>query len=221
MGMRWSRHKAWRTSRQFDARTMTPKREGIPNLRNGWKGDIRLMAAMDRKLPLALGKIFLSYSPSTMLCLCLPNRFADGDFVMALIVQPRRPARAGEWTSGAAILFIVTLAATGSVTLAARAAGMSRKSAYALRDRNPLFAEAWQAARRAAPRPSAGSVDGDMARRAAPSNSSTGGGGTSARHHGRSGAPEWQVRLAAEWPLLRESSQSRAPAALARAPSLP
>jgi hypothetical protein len=52
-----------------------------------------------------------------------------------------RPHRPGEWMAGSAILFIVTLAAKGSVTLAARAAGMSRKSAYALKKRDPLFAK--------------------------------------------------------------------------------
>jgi len=41
------------------------------------------------------------------------------------------------------VTFIVTLAAAKSVTLAARAAGMSRKSAYALQSRDPAFAAAW------------------------------------------------------------------------------
>jgi len=48
-----------------------------------------------------------------------------------------------------AVTFIVTLAATRSVTLAARAVGMSRKSAYALKQRDPAFAFAWAAASRA------------------------------------------------------------------------
>lgn len=56
---------------------------------------------------------------------------------MQLLSCPLRPRRPGEWTAGSAILFIVTLAAKGSVTLAARDAGMSRKSAYALRKRDP------------------------------------------------------------------------------------
>jgi hypothetical protein len=59
---------------------------------------------------------------------------------------PRRPRRSGEWTPDKAATFIVTLAATRCVTLAARAAGMSRKSAYALKDRDCAFAEAWNAA---------------------------------------------------------------------------
>jgi hypothetical protein len=63
-----------------------------------------------------------------------------------MLCRPRRPHRAGEWTSGAAVTFIVTLAASGSVTLAARRAGMSRKAAYALRGRDRAFAAAWAAA---------------------------------------------------------------------------
>jgi hypothetical protein len=63
-----------------------------------------------------------------------------------LLKHPRRPRRTGEWTSAAAVTFIVTLAARQSVTLAARRAGMSRKSAYALKARDPAFAAAWKAA---------------------------------------------------------------------------
>ena len=57
-----------------------------------------------------------------------------------------RPKRSREWTEAKAVTFIVTLAARRSVTLAARAAGMSRKAAYALRGRDSAFAEAWKAA---------------------------------------------------------------------------
>jgi hypothetical protein len=65
------------------------------------------------------------------------------------LFTPRRPRRAGEWTPDRVVTFIVTLAATGSVTLAARESGMSRKSAYALKSRDPAFASAWAAAARA------------------------------------------------------------------------
>lgn len=65
---------------------------------------------------------------------------------MQILSRLRRPHRSGEWTGGAAVTFIVTLAATRSVTLAARAARMSRKSAYALKSRDPAFAAAWAAA---------------------------------------------------------------------------
>jgi len=76
---------------------------------------------------------------------------------LSFLSQPRRPRRAGEWSSARAVTFIVTLAATRSVTLAARAAGMSRKSAYALQARDLAFASAWSAAlRAAAPRPRQG-----------------------------------------------------------------
>ena len=63
--------------------------------------------------------------------------------------RPRRPRRPGEWNGGKIVTFIVTLAVSRSVTLAARAAGMSRKSAYALKRRDPAFAEAWNAALKA------------------------------------------------------------------------
>ena len=65
---------------------------------------------------------------------------------MDLLSRPRRPRRSHEWNAGTAVTFIVTLAATGSVTLAARASGMSRKSAYALRKRDAAFAASWNAA---------------------------------------------------------------------------
>ena len=69
---------------------------------------------------------------------------------MTILSRPRRPRRAHEWNARAVVTFTVTLAATGNVTLAARMAGKSRKSAYALRDRDPAFATAWAAAARAA-----------------------------------------------------------------------
>ena len=68
---------------------------------------------------------------------------------MNLLSRPRRPRRPHEWNAGRAVTFIVTLAATGIVTLAARTSGMSRKSAYALRARDPAFADAWDAAMKA------------------------------------------------------------------------
>ena len=89
---------------------------------------------------------------------------------MPLLSPPRRPRRTGEWTDGAAIAFLVTLAAHKSVTLAARAACMSRKSAYALKGRDSAFAQAWSVALATPPfRP----IEGDTAKPAAPSTSST------------------------------------------------
>jgi len=63
--------------------------------------------------------------------------------------RTHRPRRPGEWTPEQAVTFIVTLAATRSVTLASRRAGMSRKSAYALKLRDAAFAYAWEAAMKA------------------------------------------------------------------------
>lgn len=68
---------------------------------------------------------------------------------MPFVSQPRSPRRPGEWTSDKAVTFIVTLAATHSVTLAARRAGMSRKSVYALKARDRAFAAEWAAAAKA------------------------------------------------------------------------
>ena len=62
-------------------------------------------------------------------------------------MNPSRPPRPFEWDSRKATLFTVTLASTGRVTLACQATGMSRKSAYALKARDPLFAVAWEQAR--------------------------------------------------------------------------
>lgn len=59
---------------------------------------------------------------------------------------PRRSLRPHEWSNAKAVTFIVTLAAVRSVTLAAARAGMSRKSAYALKGRDSAFAAAWIAA---------------------------------------------------------------------------
>jgi hypothetical protein len=70
-----------------------------------------------------------------------------------ILSRPRRPLRYGEWTPAKAVTFIVTLAATRSVTLAANESGMSRKSAYALKSRDPAFAAAWMAAMNAAKNP--------------------------------------------------------------------
>lgn len=68
---------------------------------------------------------------------------------MQFLSRPRRPRRSGEWTPAKAVTFVVTLAASRSVTFAAHQAGMSRKSAYALKARNSAFAEAWNAALKA------------------------------------------------------------------------
>ena len=67
----------------------------------------------------------------------------DGTY---LYTPTPRTRRAAEWSAGKIVTFIVTLAATRTVTHAARAAGMSRKAAYALRQRDPAFCDAWKAA---------------------------------------------------------------------------
>jgi hypothetical protein len=104
---------------------------------------------------------------------------------MQFLSPSRRPRRSHEWTAAKAVTFIVTLAASQSVTLAVRRAGLSRKSAYALRARDPRFAAAWKAAvharsaigkreeQRPSPVPPIAPVQGDMPARAGPSSKST------------------------------------------------
>ena len=135
---------------------------------------------------------------------------------MILITPPRRPGRAGEWTRGAAIMFLVTLAATGTVTLAARAAGMSRKSAYALKKRDPFFAAAWHAAKRAAVSSPERRAEGDTRRRSAPSSPSTGNRGSKAMAPGHGDAAVWRDRLLAGLRSGGDSSLSNRMASLAR-----
>ena len=102
----------------------------IPYDRNGSKADI------------GWPKIFLSYRTSSVLA----SHFFRREYALLQLARTRRPSRSGEWTEAKAVTFIVTLAATRSVTLAAGRAGMSRKSAYALKHRDARFAAAWKAA---------------------------------------------------------------------------
>ncbi len=64
-------------------------------------------------------------------------------------VPVRRKPRADGWTEEKQRRFIETLADTGLVNVAAKAVGMSRKSAYALRraEHGAAFARAWDTAR--------------------------------------------------------------------------
>lgn len=71
------------------------------------------------------------------------NATAARTHALKLISDPRRPH---EWSNAKAVAFIVTLATGQPVTLAARAAGMNRKSAYALKAREPAFRAAWESA---------------------------------------------------------------------------
>ncbi len=54
------------------------------------------------------------------------------------------------WNAERQRLYIETLAETGSVHLSAKAAGLSARSAYALRVRSPAFSAAWDAAQQLA-----------------------------------------------------------------------
>lgn len=125
---------------------------------------------------------------------------------MQLLSEPLRPRRPGEWSVGTAIHFVVTLAAKGSVTLAARSAGMSRKSAYALRKRDPLFARTWEAAATGVAATSSGQVHGNSTHLAEASTSST-----ARRDPGQPRRPfplrpAWQGRLLAELSSTRRDS---------------
>jgi hypothetical protein len=54
------------------------------------------------------------------------------------------------WTWALKLRFLETLAETGNVRESCRAVAFSREAAYKLRRRDPLFAQGWNLARRAA-----------------------------------------------------------------------
>ena len=60
--------------------------------------------------------------------------------------NPARPPRHDEWTPAKMVAFLRELAASQSVSQAARAVGMGRQSAYKLKRRLPPFAAAWDEA---------------------------------------------------------------------------
>jgi hypothetical protein len=64
--------------------------------------------------------------------------------------RPEPSRKTGGWSADRQRLYIETLAETGSVHLSARAAGLSARSAYALRVRSPAFSAAWDAAQQLA-----------------------------------------------------------------------
>lgn len=64
--------------------------------------------------------------------------------------KPEPSRRVGGWSAPRQRRYIETLAETGSVHLSARAAGLSARSAYALRVRSPAFSAAWDAAQQLA-----------------------------------------------------------------------
>ncbi len=76
-----------------------------------------------------------------------PPRLLE-DTIFAFTPVPQRRVRAGGWSVIAQERFIRALAAMGAVGPAARAAGMSRRSAYKLRERQGAdsFARAWDRA---------------------------------------------------------------------------
>ena len=64
--------------------------------------------------------------------------------------KPEPSRKVGGWNATRQRLYIETLAETGSVHLSAKAAGLSARSAYALRVRSPAFSAAWDAAQQLA-----------------------------------------------------------------------
>jgi hypothetical protein len=57
--------------------------------------------------------------------------------------RPPRPHAEYRWTNRKAHAFLDALAQHGKVAAAARAVGMTRQSAYKLRDRVPVVAQGW------------------------------------------------------------------------------
>ncbi len=64
--------------------------------------------------------------------------------------DPEPSRKTGGWSAERQFLFIETLAETGSVHVAANSAGLSARSAYALRVRSTHFSNAWDAAQQLA-----------------------------------------------------------------------
>ena len=64
--------------------------------------------------------------------------------------QPQPSRKTGGWSAVRQRLFIEALAETGTVHMAAKAAGLSARSAYFLRIRSAAFAAAWDAAQQLA-----------------------------------------------------------------------
>jgi len=90
-----------------------------------------------------------------------PRHDGGADF-KAPAARERRRNVGGGWTPVRQLDFLDALARTGSVSIAARTAGMSRESAYRLRARQPhgLFAAAWnRAVTPASHRPTRGEVE--------------------------------------------------------------
>jgi hypothetical protein len=72
------------------------------------------------------------------------------------VAHPLEPVcRRDGWTPFARKLFLSTLAETGRASLAAQYVGMSKQSAYNLRNRDPVFAAGWDAASHLARQPMA------------------------------------------------------------------
>ena len=75
----------------------------------------------------------------------VPADLQPGD-LRAVPFAPEPSRKTGGWSADRQRGFIEVLAETGSIHLAARAAGLSARSAYALRVRSAAFAAAWDGA---------------------------------------------------------------------------
>jgi hypothetical protein len=81
----------------------------------------------------------------------LPPEFLPDEVDAPTVPFDPEPSRkTGGWSAHRQQLFIEALAETGSVHLSAKAAGLSARSAYAVRVRSPAFAAAWDAAQQLA-----------------------------------------------------------------------
>lgn len=78
----------------------------------------------------------------------MAHKFPLPQLASSVAHRPSRAPRHGEWTIEKQVAFLQTLAATQSVSQAARSVGMGRQSAYKLRTRldNAPFGAAWRMA---------------------------------------------------------------------------
>lgn len=75
----------------------------------------------------------------------VPADLEPGD-LRGLPFDPQASRKTGGWSANRQRNFLEVLAETGTVHVAARSAGLSARSAYALRVRSPAFAAAWDGA---------------------------------------------------------------------------
>lgn len=92
----------------------------------------------------------LDFLPDEVELVPLASPLATTPQLHAIPFDPAPSRKVGGWSAMRQMLFIETLAETGSVHMAAKSAGLSARSGYGLRIRSTAFAQAWDAAQQLA-----------------------------------------------------------------------